>query len=88
MSFAPILAQVVNLPPETPPLSERFIALLGFFTWIHLLATLAGVVCVCAQVAWQRGRRTPVGYLTVLLRAALAAAVVVAAGVLLESTIQ
>ena len=88
MPFASIIAQVVNLAPETPPLSERLIALLGFFTWLHLLATLAGVFCVCAQVAWQRGHRTPVGYLTVLLRAAIAAAVVVAAGVLLESTLQ
>lgn len=88
MSCAPILAQVVDLAPEAPPLSERMIALLGLFTWLHLLATLVGVVYVCAQVAWQRGRRTPVGYLTVLLRGAFAAAVVVAAGVLLESNLQ
>ncbi|WP_433192802.1 hypothetical protein ACQP1G_29425 [Nocardia sp. CA-107356] len=88
MHFAAILADITNLDPEIPPLSERLITLLGLVTWLHMLATLTGVVCVCAQVAWQRRNSNPIRYTTVLLRAGLAAAVVVGAGVLLESTLQ
>jgi hypothetical protein len=88
MHLAPILADVANLNPETPPLSERLIALLGFLTWLHCVATLTAAVCVCALAAWARGHNNPIRYTTVLLRAALATAVVVSAGVLLESTLQ
>ncbi|WP_433755565.1 hypothetical protein [Nocardia sp. CA-135398] len=88
MSLAPLLAEVTNLNPETPPLSERLIRLVGFVTWLHCAATITGVVCVCAQAAWARGHSSPIRFTTVLLRAALATAVVVSAGLLLESIIR
>jgi len=49
-----ILAQISNPTPETPPLADKIMKLVHYFTWFMLLSGTTAIVYAGGRFAWEK----------------------------------
>ncbi|RDI67884.1 hypothetical protein [Nocardia pseudobrasiliensis] len=49
-----VLAQLGNPTPETPPVADKLMKLVRYFTWFVLLSGVLGIVYAGGRFAWDK----------------------------------
>ncbi len=49
-----ILSQIMNPTPETPPVADKFMKLVRYFTWFMLLSGTVGIIYAGGRFAWEK----------------------------------
>ncbi|MBL1079873.1 hypothetical protein JK358_36300 [Nocardia sp. 2] len=49
-----VLAQISNPTPETPPVADKLMRLVRYFTWFVLLSGIMGITYAGGRFAWEK----------------------------------
>ncbi|MBF6173973.1 hypothetical protein [Nocardia blacklockiae] len=49
-----LLAQLGNPTPETPPVADKLLKLVRYFTWFVILSGVLGIVYAGGKFAWEK----------------------------------
>ncbi|MFJ4657287.1 hypothetical protein ACIP5Y_38980 [Nocardia sp. NPDC088792] len=49
-----VLAQIFNPTPETPPVADKLLKLVRYFTWFVLLAGVLAIIYAGGRFAWEK----------------------------------
>ncbi|MFF2551318.1 hypothetical protein ACFVUS_09995 [Nocardia sp. NPDC058058] len=53
-SDSSVLAQISNPTPETPPVADKLMKLVRYFTWFVLLSGVMGITYAGGRFAWEK----------------------------------
>lgn len=53
-SLADVVAQIGNPTPEAPPLSEKLLQVVRYFTWFILLSGVIAITYAGGRFAWEK----------------------------------
>ncbi|WP_282782181.1 MULTISPECIES: hypothetical protein [unclassified Nocardia] len=56
---ADLYAQVFNPTPETPPVADKLLKLVRYFTWFVLLAGTLAIIYAGGKFAWEKWQGGP-----------------------------
>ncbi|MEV0686767.1 hypothetical protein AB0I35_23140 [Nocardia sp. NPDC050378] len=54
LAFTDTLAQIGNPTPEAPPLSEKLLQMVRYFTWFVLLSGIIAITYAGGKFAWEK----------------------------------
>ncbi|WP_157514363.1 hypothetical protein [Nocardia concava] len=54
LSQPAVLAQLGNPTPETPPVADKLLKLVRYFTWFVLLSGVMGITYAGGRFAWEK----------------------------------
>ncbi|QIS07306.1 hypothetical protein F5X71_10275 [Nocardia brasiliensis] len=53
-AYDTLLAQIGNPSPEAPPVSDKILQLVRYFTWFVLLAGIVAIIYAGGRFAWEK----------------------------------
>jgi hypothetical protein len=53
-TYGTVLAQIGNPTPEAPPISDKILQLVRYFTWFILLAGVVAIIYAGGRFAWEK----------------------------------
>lgn len=59
MTSHDLFAQVDNYPPETPPVADKLLKMVRYFTWFVLLSGTVAIIYAGGKFAWEKWQGGP-----------------------------
>lgn len=82
-----ILAQISNPVPETPPLADKIMKLVHYFTWFMLLSGITAITYAGGRFAWEKWSGSSLESPKMVAGALIGGTVATSAGTLMQSMV-
>ncbi len=85
--YTTVLAQIGNPTPETPPVADKLLKMVHYFTWFTLLSGVSAVTYGGGRFAWEKWNGGSLESPKMVAGAMIGGATVTSAGTIMNSVI-
>ncbi len=86
-TYTTVLAQIGNPTPETPPVADKLLKMVHYFTWFTLLSGVSAVTYGGGRFAWEKWNGGSLESPKMVAGAMIGGATVTSAGTIMNSVI-
>ncbi|MBO0854660.1 MAG: hypothetical protein J2P18_12950 [Nocardia sp.] len=86
-AYTTVLAQVGNPTPETPPVADKLMKLVRYFTWFVLLSGILAIVYGGGRFAWEKWSGGPIDSPKMVAGAMVGGVIATSAGTIMNAVL-